>query len=167
MKLHELSDNTGAHKRRIRVGRGMGSGKGKTSGAGQKGQTSRSGVAIKGFEGGQMPLYRRLPKRGFNNPFRKRYNVINLGRVQELVDAGKLTAGETITIDRLQEVGLVGHKRDGVRLLAEGELKVALTFVVDGASKAAIEAVEKASGKVQVIEVKKPVQTKRGKKAAE
>ncbi|MEP3244468.1 MAG: 50S ribosomal protein L15 [Sneathiella sp.] len=148
MRLNELSDNSGAVKDRKRVGRGIGSGKGKTSGAGQKGQKSRSGVAIKGFEGGQMPIHRRLPKRGFNNIFRKEYAVANLGRVQAAIDAGKLNAKETITVAALQASGVVGKVTDGVRLLAKGELTSKVTFEVTGASKTAIEAVEKAGGSV-------------------
>lgn len=148
MRLNELSDNSGAVKDRKRVGRGIGSGKGKTSGAGQKGQKSRSGVAIKGFEGGQMPIHRRLPKRGFNNIFRKEYAVANLGRVQAAIDAGKLNAKETITVAALQASGVVGKVTDGVRLLAKGELTSKVAFEVTGASKTAIEAVEKAGGSV-------------------
>lgn len=151
MRLNQLADNKGATKNRMRVGRGIGSGKGKTSGAGQKGQKSRSGVAIKGFEGGQMPIHRRLPKRGFNNIFRKEFAVANLGRVQEAIDAKKLNAKDTITIAMLQEAGVVGKVVDGVRLLAKGELKTKASFEVSGASKAAVEAVEKAGGKVTFI----------------
>ncbi|MBL4905917.1 MAG: 50S ribosomal protein L15, partial [Sneathiella sp.] len=130
--------------------RGIGSGKGKTSGAGQKGQKSRSGVAIKGFEGGQMPIHRRLPKRGFTNIFRKEFAVANLGRIQTAIDAGKLDAKETITIAKLQESGVVGKVVHGVRLLAKGELKSKVTLEVTGASKTAVEAVEKAGGSVTV-----------------
>ncbi|WP_169546162.1 50S ribosomal protein L15 [Sneathiella aquimaris] len=148
MRLNQLSDNSGAVKDRKRVGRGIGSGKGKTAGAGQKGQKSRSGVAIKGFEGGQMPIHRRLPKRGFNNIFRKEFAVANLGRVQEAIEAGKLDAKETVTIAKLQEAGVVGKVVDGVRLLAKGELKTKVNFEVSGASKSAVEAVEKAGGTV-------------------
>jgi len=154
MRLNQLADNKGATKNRMRVGRGIGSGKGKTSGAGQKGQKSRSGVAIKGFEGGQMPIHRRLPKRGFNNIFRKNFAVANLGRVQEAIDAKKLNAKETITIAMLQEAGVVGKVVDGVRLLAKGELKTKVSFEVSGASKSAVEAVEKAGGTVTLIEAK-------------
>lgn len=154
MRLNQLADNQGATKNRMRVGRGIGSGKGKTSGAGQKGQKSRSGVAIKGFEGGQMPIHRRLPKRGFNNIFRKNFAVANLGRVQEAIDAKKLNAKETITIAMLQEAGVVGKVVDGVRLLAKGELKTKVSFEVSGASKSAVEAVEKAGGTVTLIEAK-------------
>jgi len=148
MRLNEISDNQGATKNRMRVGRGIGSGKGKTSGAGQKGQKSRSGVAIKGFEGGQMPIHRRLPKRGFTNIFRKEYAVANLGRIQTAIDAGKLDSKKAITIAMLQEAGVVGKVVHGVRLLAKGELKAKASFEVSGASKSAVEAVEKAGGTV-------------------
>ncbi len=151
MLLNQLSDNQGSTKNRKRVGRGIGSGKGKTSGAGQKGQKSRSGVAIKGFEGGQMPIHRRLPKRGFTNIFRKEFAVANLGRVQAAIDAGKLDTKETVTIAKLQEAGVVGKVVDGVRLLAKGELKTKVSFEVSGASKGAIEAVEKAGGSVTLL----------------
>ncbi|MDF2367887.1 50S ribosomal protein L15 [Sneathiella sp.] len=148
MRLNQLADNKGSTKNRMRVGRGIGSGKGKTSGSGQKGQKSRSGVAIKGFEGGQMSIYRRLPKRGFKNIFSKNFAVANLGRVQAAIDAGKLDPKETITAELLQKAGVVGKIGDGVRLLAKGELKTKASFEVAGASKSAIEAVEKAGGKV-------------------
>lgn len=148
MKLNELRDNPGATKDRIRVGRGIGSGKGKTGGRGVKGQKSRTGVSINGFEGGQMPIYRRLPKRGFTNIFRKDYVPMNLDRIQAAVDAGKIAAGSTVTAEALVAAGLVKTARDGIRLLGNGELKVALTFEVAGASKSAIEAVEKVGGKV-------------------
>jgi large subunit ribosomal protein L15 len=148
MRLNQIADNQGSTKNRMRVGRGIGSGKGKTSGAGQKGQKSRSGVAIKGFEGGQMPIHRRLPKRGFNNIFRKEFAVANLGRVQQAIDAKKLNVKETITIAMLQEAGVVGKVVDGVRLLAKGELTSKVSFEISGASKSAIEAVEKAGGTV-------------------
>ena len=154
MRLNELRDNDGAVRERTRVGRGIGSGKGKTGGRGQKGQKSRSGVAIKGFEGGQMPLHRRLPKRGFNNIFRKHYNAVNIGRLQAAIDAGKLDTKETITLDVLRNAGVITRPRDGVRLLAKGELSAKLTIEVDRASKAAVAAVEKAGGKVIVKEVK-------------
>ena len=139
MKLNEIRDNPGAHYRAKRVGRGIGSGKGKTSGRGGKGQTARSGVALNGFEGGQTPLHRRLPKRGFTNIFRKDYTVVNLGRLQEALDAGKLVAA-----------GVLRRPGDGIRLLAKGKLSAALTIEVAGASKAAIDAVEAAGGKVVV-----------------
>jgi large subunit ribosomal protein L15 len=150
MKLNEIRDNSGARKPRKRVGRGAGSGTGKTAGAGQKGQKSRSGVAINGFEGGQMPIYRRLPKRGFNNIFRKDYRTVNIGRVQQAIDAKKLDAGQTVDAAALIAAGLIKSARDGVRLLAKGELSAKITVEVAGASKAAIEAVEKAGGKVIV-----------------
>lgn len=151
MKLNQLSDNPGARKERVRVGRGIGSGKGKTGGRGVKGQKSRSGVAIKGFEGGQMPLYQRVPKRGFNVPFPNEYNEVNLGRVQAAVDAGKLDASKPVNADALVEAGLIGKRaKDGVRLLAKGTISAKLQFDVTGASKAAIEAVEKAGGSVTV-----------------
>ena len=148
MRLNELRDNPGARKVRKRVGRGIGSGTGKTSGKGQKGQKSRSGVSLLGFEGGQMPLYRRLPKRGFKNYFRKEFLVVNLGGLQEALDAGRLDAKKTVDEEALRAAGLVSKTRDGIRLLAKGELKTKLTIEVDGASKTAIEAVEKAGGKV-------------------
>ncbi|MEL6978263.1 MAG: 50S ribosomal protein L15 [Pseudomonadota bacterium] len=150
MKLTELSDNPGATKRRMRVGRGPGSGKGKTGGRGIKGQTSRSGVAINGFEGGQMPLYRRLPKRGFNNTFGKTFSVINLATLQAAVDAGKISAGDTLDEAALVEKGVVRRKKDGVRLLGRGELKAALTLSLSGASATAAEAVKSAGGAVTV-----------------
>jgi large subunit ribosomal protein L15 len=148
MKLNQLSDNPGSRKARIRVGRGIGSGKGKTAGRGGKGQTARTGVRIKGFEGGQMPLHMRLPKRGFNNVFRRDYVVVNLGRLQAAIDAGRLDASQTIDAEALRKAGLVRHVRDGVRLLASGELKAKISVSVVGASKAAIAAVEKAGGTV-------------------
>ena len=150
MKLNELRDNPGAHKPAKRVGRGAGSGLGKTAGKGQKGQTSRSGVAINGFEGGQMPIQRRLPKRGFKNPFRKEFAPVNVGSIQEAIDAGKLDGKKTIDTAALKAAGLVGRVRDGVRLLATGELKAKVKVEVSGASAAAIAAVEKAGGSVTV-----------------
>ncbi|XDA98830.1 50S ribosomal protein L15 [Sulfitobacter sp. LCG007] len=150
MKLHELSDNDGAAPKRKRVGRGPGSGTGKMGGRGIKGQKSRSGVAIKGYEGGQMPLYQRLPKRGFNKPNRKAYTVINLGLIQKFVDAGKLDAKAAITEDALVACGLVRRKRDGVRILGKGDVSTKLTIEVTGASKSAVEAVEKAGGSLTV-----------------
>lgn len=149
MKLNEINDNEGARKGRMRVGRGIGSGKGKTAGRGQKGAKARSGVAINGFEGGQMPLHMRIPKRGFNNPNAKDYAEVNLGAIQKLVDAGKLTATD-IDHAALKAVGLARGGKHGVRLLAKGELKAKLNFTVAGASKGAIEAVEKAGGKVTI-----------------
>ncbi len=144
MKLNELRDNEGATKKRKRIARGPGSGKGKTAGRGVKGQKSRSGVAINGYEGGQMPLYQRLPKRGFNKPNRKEYAVVNLGMIQKFIDAGKL--GEEITETELVDSGLVRRKRDGIRILGKGELTAKVVLTVTGASKSAVEAVEKAGG---------------------
>ena len=148
MKLNELRDNPGATKKRMRVGRGPGSGKGKTAGRGIKGQKSRSGVAINGYEGGQMPLYQRLPKRGFNKPNRKEYAVVNLGLIQKFIDAGKLSGD--ITEDSLVESGLVRRKKDGIRVLAKGEFSAKATISVTGASKSAVAAVEKAGGTLNV-----------------
>lgn len=150
MRLNELHDNAGATKPRKRVGRGPGSGTGKMGGRGIKGQKSRSGVAIKGFEGGQMPLYQRLPKRGFNKPNRKEYAVLNLGMIQKFIDAKKLDAKNAITEDALVASGLVRRVRDGVRVLAKGEITSKVTIEVTGASKGAVEAVEKAGGKLTV-----------------
>lgn len=147
MKLNELHDNPGASRKQKRVARGPGSGKGKTAGRGIKGQKSRSGVAIGGYEGGQMPLYRRLPKRGFTKPNRKEYVVVNLGQLQTFVDAGRLSAGDVDEAALLQ-AGVVRRLRDGIRLLAKGELTTALNLTISGASKAAVEAVEKAGGRV-------------------
>jgi len=153
MKLNDLRDNEGAAKTGKRIGRGYGSGKGKTGGRGVKGQKSRTGVAIKGFEGGQMPLHRRLPKRGFNNIFAKSFNVVSIGRVQQAIDAGKLDAKAVVTAEALKAAGVVRRLKDGVSLLADGEIKAAVTFEIAGASKAAIDAVEKAGGKVTVATV--------------
>ncbi len=150
MKLHEIRDNDGASRKKKRVARGPGSGKGKTAGRGIKGQTSRSGVALNGYEGGQMPLYRRLPKRGFSKPNRLAFAVVNLGQLQAFVDAGKLDAKADVTEDALVASGVIRRKLDGVRVLAKGELKSALTLTVAGASKTAIEAIEKAGGKITV-----------------
>ncbi len=150
MKLNELRDNEGATKSRKRVGRGPGSGKGKTAGRGIKGQKSRSGVAINGFEGGQMPLYQRLPKRGFNKPNRKKFAVVNLGLVQKFIDAKKLNAKKPITEDVLVESGLVRRKLDGIRILAKGEFSAKVELTVTGASKSAVALVEKAGGKLTV-----------------
>lgn len=155
MKLSEISDRPGARKSRRRVGRGIGSGRGKTGGRGVKGQKARSGVAVKGFEGGQMPLHRRLPKRGFNNIFRKKLNEVNLGRIQEAVDAGKLEAGAAVDVAALVKAGILRRAKDGVRLLGEGELKAKLAFSVAGASKTAVAAVEKAGGSVEILAPKK------------
>ncbi|WP_424985956.1 50S ribosomal protein L15 [Microbulbifer sp. S227A] len=150
MKLHELRDNEGATKKRKRIGRGPGSGTGKTGGRGIKGQKSRSGVAINGYEGGQMPLYQRLPKRGFNKPNRKSFAVVNLGLIQKFIDAKKLDAGSAITEDALVASGLVRRKLDGIRVLAKGDLTAKVTLEVTGASKSAVEAVEKAGGSLTV-----------------
>jgi len=150
MKLKEIRDNPGARKKFKAIGRGIGSGKGKTSGRGGKGQTARSGVALAGFEGGQTPLHRRLPKRGFVKPFRKEYALVNLGRLQKAIDAGKIDAGQKIDADALRKDGLIGKVRDGVRLLAQGEITAKVTIEVSGASAAAKEAVEKSGGTVVV-----------------
>jgi large subunit ribosomal protein L15 len=151
MKLNEISDNEGAKKGRMRVGRGIGSGKGKTGGRGVKGQKARTGVAVKGFEGGQMPLYRRLPKRGFWNPFSTDLNEVNLGRIQEAVDAKKLDAGQPVTIETLVAAGVCSKPRDGVKILGVGELTAKLSFEVFGASKSAQAAIEKAGGSVKIL----------------
>mgnify|MGYP002525591541 CR=1 FL=1 len=165
MNLNELSDNPGARKARTRVGRGIGSGKGKTSGRGTKGQKSRSGVSINGFEGGQMPLYRRLPKRGFHNLFRKHFEIVNLDSLQKAVDDGKLAAKKPVDRAALNAIGLVRDNANGLRLLARGELKAALTIHVEGASKSAVAAVEKAGGKVVMPEAAPPKESKKDKKA--
>ena len=164
MRLNEISDNPKARKARKRVGRGIGSGTGKTAGKGHKGQLARSGVSLLGFEGGQMPLYRRLPKRGFTNIFRKNYAEINLDRLQRAIDAGKIDATKPITEGALRQAGLVNGRYDGVRLLAKGELKATLTIEVAGASKAAALAVEKAGGKLVLPEPPKEP-AKEGKRA--
>ena len=150
MKLNDLRDNPGATKKRMRVGRGAGSGKGKTGGRGIKGQKSRSGVSINGYEGGQMPLYQRLPKRGFNQPNRKAFAVVNLGLIQKFIDEGKLDAKAEITEDALVASGLVRRKKDGIRVLGKGEFTTKATISVTGASKSAIAAVEKAGGALSV-----------------
>ena len=150
MKLNELHDNPGATKRKKRIGRGVGSGMGKTGGRGIKGQKSRSGVAIKGFEGGQMPIYQRLPKRGFNNINSKTHAVVNLGLIQKFVDAGKIDAKAAITEESLVASGLVRRIKDGIRVLAKGEVTSKLNITVTGASKAAVEAVEKVGGSLTV-----------------
>lgn len=152
MKLNELRDKEGATHSNKRVGRGIGSGKGKTGGRGVKGQKARSGVAINGFEGGQMPLYRRLPKRGFRKPFAKSYNAVSLGRIQAAIDAKKLDPKETVNAEALVKAGVIRRAKDGVRLLAGGELKTKMTFDISGASKSALEAVEKAGGSVKLPE---------------
>ena len=151
MKLNELADRAGATKDRIRVGRGIGSGKGKTGGRGVKGQKARTGVAIKGFEGGQMPLHRRLPKRGFTNIFRKKYNEVGLGAVQTAIDAGKLDASNAVTVEALVGAGLVRRALAGVRILGNGELKTGVRFEVAGVSKPAAAAIEKAGGSVTIL----------------
>ena len=157
MKLNDLRDNEGATHSKKRLGRGIGSGSGKTSGRGVKGQKARSGVAINGFEGGQMPLYRRLPKRGFNNIFAKKFNTVSLGRIQTAIDAKKLDAKETVTAEALIKAGVIRRPLDGVRVLSEGELKAKLSFDIAGASKAAIEKIEKAGGSVKLPEKVEPV----------
>ena len=151
MKLSDIADNAGSRKKRMRVGRGIGSGKGKTSGRGGKGQTARSGVRIKGFEGGQMPLHRRLPKRGFNNIFRLDFAEINLDRLQEAIDAKLVDAKETVTVESLVKAGVLRRSKGGVRLLGRGELKAKLNIEVHGASKSAIAAVEKAGGTIKIL----------------
>jgi large subunit ribosomal protein L15 len=151
MKLSDIADNAGSRKKRTRVGRGIGSGKGKTSGRGGKGQTARSGVRIKGFEGGQMPLHRRLPKRGFNNVFRLEFVEINLDRLQQAIDAKQIDAQDTINAEKLVKSRVLRRAKDGVRLLGRGELKAKLTIEVHGASKSAIAAVEKAGGTVKIL----------------
>jgi large subunit ribosomal protein L15 len=151
MKLSDIADNAGSRKKRMRVGRGIGSGKGKTSGRGGKGQTARSGVRIKGFEGGQMPLHRRLPKRGFNNIFRIEYAEVNLDRLQQAIDAKTLDAGAVINAESLVKSGVLRRAKGGVRLLGRGEIKAKINVEVHGASKSAIEAVEKAGGSVKIL----------------
>jgi len=148
MKLNELAPNPGSRQARKRVGRGIGSGTGKTAGRGHKGQKARAGVSTRTFEGGQMPIYRRLPKRGFKNPFRKVFVPLNLDRLQAAVDGGRLDPGKPVDLKVLRAAGLVSKRRDGIRLLARGELSVPLTIAVDSASEAAIAAVEKAGGKL-------------------
>jgi large subunit ribosomal protein L15 len=165
MKLNQLAGREGSRKNRMRVGRGIGSGKGKTAGRGTKGQKSRAGVSIKGFEGGQMPLHRRLPKRGFNNIFARRLNEVNLGRVQIAIDKGRLSAGDPINADALVKAGVLKRAHDGVRLLGKGEIKGKLNFEVDGASKSAVAAVEKAGGTVKVLREKSPEKTERAEQA--
>lgn len=149
MKLNELKDNEGATKNRIRVGRGIGSGKGKTCGRGYKGQKSRAGGAKNGFEGGQMPIYRQLPKHGFKNPFAKTYAVVNLDTIQKAIDAGKLDAKD-ITVESLLKSNVISKKLDGIRLLARGAVTSSISITVNSASKSAVEAVEKAGGKVSI-----------------
>jgi large subunit ribosomal protein L15 len=151
MKLHEIKDNAGARRTSKRIGRGIGSGKGKTGGRGVKGQKSRSGVAINGFEGGQMAIHMRIPKRGFNKPFRVRLVELNLDRLQAALDAGKVKAGEAITAERLVEAGVLRRARDGVKLLGRGEIKAKVDLEVAGATKSAIAAIEKAGGSVKIL----------------
>ncbi|MBB4954181.1 large subunit ribosomal protein L15 [Agrobacterium vitis] len=154
MKLNEIKDNEGSSKNRIRVGRGIGSGKGKTGGRGVKGQKARSGVAVNGFEGGQMPIYRRLPKRGFNNIFASEFTTVSVGRLQQAIDAGKLDASATIDVAALKAAGVIRRIKDGVRILADGELTAKVTLEVAGASKPAIEKIEKAGGSLKLLGVK-------------
>jgi len=151
MKLNEVRDNPGSSKPRIRVGRGIGSGKGKQAGRGGKGQTARSGVRIKGFEGGQMPLHRRQPKRGFNPPSRLVYNEVNLGRIQSAIDAGKLNPAEPITVETLIKAGVVTRRRDGVKILGVGAWTATATFEVEAASKSAAAAIEKSGGSLKTL----------------
>ena len=166
MKLNDLRDNKGARKGRMRVGRGIGSGKGKTAGRGQKGQKSRSGVSVFGFEGGQMPLHMRIPKRGFNNIFAKDYAEVNVGAIQKAIDAGKLDIKGTLDHDALKAAGLARGGKDGVRLLGKGELKAKLALKIAGASKGAREAVEKAGGSIEIIERKNPAELAAAKKGS-
>ena len=152
MKLNEIKDNEGSSKDRIRVGRGIGSGKGKTGGRGVKGQKARSGVAINGFEGGQMPIYRRLPKRGFNNIFSSDFVIVSLGRIQAAIDAKKLDASATVDAASLKAAGVIRRVKDGVRILADGELTAKVSIEAAGASKAAVEKIEKAGGSIKLPE---------------
>jgi large subunit ribosomal protein L15 len=171
MKLNQIADRPGARKNRMRIGRGIGSGMGKTGGRGGKGQTARSGVRIKGFEGGQMPLHRRLPKRGFrNSPFAEKLNETNLGKVQAAIDAGLIDAGQPITIEAMVKGGLMRRAKDGAKLLADGEFKAKAEFQVWRASKSAVAAVEKAGGSVKILapakdESAEPKGKNKGKKA--
>ncbi len=164
MRLNQLSDNPGARRARTRVGRGIGSGKGKTAGRGGKGQTARTGVAIKGFEGGQMPLHMRMPKRGFNNVHRRHFVEVNIGRLQQAVEAGRLQPGASVDGTALMAAGVIRRVRDGVRLLAKGEIKANLILKVAGASKAAIAAVERAGGSVELVALR-PAAAEAGAKA--
>ena len=164
MKLNEIRDNKGARAGRVRVGRGIGSGLGKTAGRGQKGAKSRSGVSINGFEGGQMPLHMRLPKRGFNNIFAKDYAEVNIGAIQKAIDSKKLDAKGTLDHDALKSAGLARGGKDGVRLLGKGELSIKLALKVAGASKGAREAVEKAGGSIEILERKNPAELAAAKK---
>src|SRR5580704_14166426 len=151
MKLNGISDNEGSSKARMRVGRGIGSGKGKTAGRGVKGQKARTGVRVKGFEGGQMPLHRRLPKRGFWNPFSTDLNEVNLGRIQKAVETGAIDVSQTVTVETLVAAGVCARPRDGVKILGNGELTAKLDFAVAGASKSALAAIEKAGGSVKLL----------------
>jgi large subunit ribosomal protein L15 len=164
MKLNDIRDNEGARHRKMRVGRGIGSGKGKTAGRGQKGQKSRSGVSIAGFEGGQMPLHMRLPKRGFNNPFAKDYAEVNLGQLQKLIDAGKLDANAVIDQAALQAAGIARGGKNGVRVLGKGDFSARLSFNVVGVSKGAREAIEKAGGSIELIVPRNPAELAAAKK---
>jgi large subunit ribosomal protein L15 len=165
MQLNDLRDNPGAHKKRLIVGRGIGSTKGKTCGRGVKGQKARTGVRLKGFEGGQMPLSRRLPKRGFKNIFAKDYSAVNLGRLQAAIDAGRIDATKPITSESLIASGIASKARDGVRIIGKGELKAKLDLTVAGASKSAIAAIEKAGGKITVVVKAEPKPKEEKKKA--
>ena len=158
MRLNGINDNPGSSKKRTRIGRGIGSGSGKQSGRGGKGQTARSGVRIKGFEGGQMPLHRRLPKRGFTNIFKSDYNEVNLGRVQQALDAGKLDGSQVITVDALVAAGVCAKVRDGVKLLGQGEFSAKVSFEVARASKTALAAIEKAGGSIKLLVVDAPAE---------
>jgi len=162
MKLSDIADNAGSRKKRMRVGRGIGSGKGKQAGRGGKGQTARSGVRIKGFEGGQMPLHRRLPKRGFNNIFKLDFAEINLDRLQQAIDAKLVDVKETVTAESLVKSGVLRRAKDGLRLLGRGEIKAKLNIEVHGASKSAVAAVEKAGGTVKILA---PAKTEEGEAA--
>ena len=166
MRLNEIRDNPGARRGKKRLGRGIGSGLGKTSGRGVKGQKARTGVRIKGFEGGQMPLHRRLPKRGFKNLFRTEYQIVNLGRLQAAIDAGRLDAKADVTGSALQAAGLVRRAEAPIRLLGKGEIKAKLAFKVAGVSKGAREAVEKAGGSIDLIERKNPAELAAAKKGS-
>ena len=162
MKLNELRDNAGASRERSRVGRGIGSGSGKTAGRGHKGQKSRSGVAIKGFEGGQMPLYRRLPKRGFNNKFSKKYAEVNVGQIQSAIDRGRLTVGKGfVDLKALEEAGLVSRAANGVRLLGNGNLTAKINIEVSGATAGALQAFEKVGGEIKILQGRKKADSER------
>ncbi|MBM3509779.1 MAG: 50S ribosomal protein L15 [Alphaproteobacteria bacterium] len=164
MKLNQLSDNPGARKARIRWGRGIGSGKGKTAGRGHKGQLARTGVALNGFEGGQMPIYRRLPKRGFINPFTRKPEIVNIGRIQAAIDSGALDGAQPITIDALKKAGIVGKGLDGVRLLGDGTIKAKVAIEVSTATPSAVAAVEAAGGTVKTLAVRKSAEPPKEKK---